>query len=274
MKMGDCFWLWGQDAGSHHAASANASWKLPGTNKMGPDDGAKFLGIKNICRVVMLGKPEPPFDAESEKLKDFDKVVWSIVGDSGSTRNDDGGSDLEEVLRQAGNYPNIVGGILDDFFRAPQKPGGHPARYSVEDIVAMRRKLRSCPARPLDLEVVVYKRNIASLDLAEYWPHFDVVTYWNMRTGGELDQLSDDLDRMIGLTPHKRRLAGCYLWNYGQGLPLTIPQISREVHTYHERIKRGELEGIVFCSNCCADLGLEAVDWVRGWIKEVGGENV
>ena len=87
MKLKDGLWIWGQDAGSHHAASGNQSWKLPGVNRMGPAEGARFLGVPNICRVVMLGKPEPPFDAESEALSGFGKVIWSIVGDSGCPVN-------------------------------------------------------------------------------------------------------------------------------------------------------------------------------------------
>ncbi len=68
-------WLWGQDAGSHHAAAGNQLWKLPGINKMEPAAGAAYLGIKNMCRVVMCGTPAPPFDSESEKLRAMHQVV-------------------------------------------------------------------------------------------------------------------------------------------------------------------------------------------------------
>lgn len=54
-KLKDKLWLWGQDAGSHHAAVGNKSWKLPGENRMGPAEGAAYMGIKNIFRVVMGG---------------------------------------------------------------------------------------------------------------------------------------------------------------------------------------------------------------------------
>lgn len=56
-KLKDKLWLWGQDAGSHHAAVGNKSWKLPGENRMGPAEGAAYMGIKNIFRVVMGGGP-------------------------------------------------------------------------------------------------------------------------------------------------------------------------------------------------------------------------
>ncbi|MEA4888580.1 MAG: hypothetical protein VB070_03845 [Clostridiaceae bacterium] len=36
-------------------------------------------------------------------------------------------------------------------------------------------------------------------------------------------------------------------------------------------MKSGKIEGVIFCANCIADLGLDAVAWTRRWIKEVGG---
>ena len=117
MKLKDRFWIWGQDAMSHQKSPGNSKWQLPGGNRLEPVEGAAFLGVPNICRVVMNGRPLPPFDAESEKLRSFQKVVWSVMGDGSSKRNDDGMDDAEEVLRQASRFPNVSGGILDDFFR-------------------------------------------------------------------------------------------------------------------------------------------------------------
>lgn len=39
-------------------------------------------------------------------------------------------------------------------------------------------------------------------------------------------------------------------------------------------IKKGKSEGIIFCSNCCADIGGPAVEWLRGWIREAGEEEI
>ncbi len=64
MKLREKLWLWGQDTGTHHAYHKN-EWKLPGVNRMEPAESARYLGIVNCCRVVMTGKPLPPFDAES-----------------------------------------------------------------------------------------------------------------------------------------------------------------------------------------------------------------
>jgi len=47
-----------------------------------------------------------------------------------------------------------------------------------------------------------------------------------------------------------------------------------QCETAFEAMRRGWVEGLVFCSNCVADLGLDAVDWTRGWIRETAEEPV
>ncbi len=265
MKLGDKLWLWGQDTSSHQRAAGNAQWKLPDTNQMDPVQGAEYLGISNIYRVVMCGKPEPPFDEESIKMKNMRRVVWSAMGDSGSHRNDQS-SDLEEVLRQAKKFPNITGAVLDDFFAHRTEPVESWARYSVEEVRAMKQRLHRAS---LDLRVVWYKRQL-EFDIDDYLREFDVITYWNMKAPAEHSILRKDLARMIERTPGKRRMTGCYIWNYGEGKPLTVDEIKFECEAYYDLIRQGESEGIIFCSNCCADLpeNRAAVKWLRNWIKE------
>lgn len=272
-KLKDHLWLWGQDANSHHAASGNKSWKLPGVNRMGPVEGAEFLGIKNMCRVVMVGQPEPPFDGESRKLKGMKQVVWSAIGDSGSVRNNDDDTDLDEVLRQAEKFPNVSGAVLDDFFRSPDHHDGRVGRCSLNGVRDMRDRLHAARNGPLDLWVVWYKRQL-DWPVEDYLELFDVVTYWNMKASPEFTEIEDDFGKVVDKTPGKRRMTGCYMWNYGEGKPLTIPQIQAECEQYREWINQGLSEGIIFCSNCCADLGLDAVEWVRNWIKDVGDEEI
>ena len=253
MKLKECFWLWGQDTMSHQKAAGNAKWKLPDGNQLDPAAGAEYLGIPNVCRVVMCGSPQPPFDDESRKLAAMHKVIWSAIGDSGSIRNDKE-TDLEEVLRQARLFPNVKGAVFDDFFGHFLKPEEHWARYPVD-------------------EVVWYKRGL-DYPIDDYLKLFDVITYWNMETPAEHAELQDDLAKMVERTPGKRRLAGCYIWNYGAGKPLTVPEIQFECEAFYEMIKNGKAEGIIFCSNCCADIGGPAVEWLRGWIREAGEEEI
>ncbi len=258
----DKLWLWGQDAGSHHAADDNV-WNIPGVNRMGPAAGAEYLGIKNCCRVVMNGQPEPPFDKESEALTAMDKVVWSILGDCGSNRNNNGGDDLDEVLRQANKYPNITGAVLDDFFSG--KNGA--ARISIDRLKEIKLKLCSEAPRPLDLWLVYYEVQMDK-DYQEYLDLCDVITFWTWN-GKNLYDLESNFEKIIELTPGKRRLAGCYMWNYGEQKPMTIEQMEHQCSIYYDWLKKGYIEGIIIRSNCIADLGLDTVKWTREWINKL-----
>lgn len=214
----------------------------------------------------MDGMPEPPFDAESEELRGMDQVVWSAVGSSMSDRNNNDQSDLDEILRQAEKFPNITGAVLDDFFAGAELG---QARHSLESINNMRAQLHGFHKRPLDLWVVWYEEQL-DFQLDEYLKLCDVITYWDMWTSDHLESLDNNVAKVIARTPGKRRFAGCYMWHYGERKPLTIAEIQIQCEKYYNWIKSGELEGIIFCSNCCADVGLEAVEWVRNWIKETG----
>jgi len=260
----DNFWLWGQTAGTHHSAYDNI-YKLPGENKMTPAAGCDYLGIPNCCRVVMENKPIPPFDEESRAMAHLKQVVWSIVGSCGSVRNNSGLGDLHEVIRQARMYPNITGGVLDDFLNQARLD-----LFPLEKVVELRNRLTAEVGRHMDLWVVLYDEQLDA-PIQSYLDVCDVITFWTW-CGSNLVNLNRNLDRMIAITPNKRRLAGCYMWNYGESRPLEIDQMEQQCERYLHYMNKGDIEGIIFCSNCIADVGIEAVDWTRNWIKQVGGQ--
>ena len=143
MKIKDRIWLWGQDVMSHHQVGPRKEniWNLPGINRMNPAEGARFLGIRNMCRVVMNGSPKPPFDSEMEKLSGCGQVIWSVLGDSGSDRSGNVQDDLAELLRLSKYYPKLTGGILDDFFRpiSDQNATDKQARLPLERVREIRK---------------------------------------------------------------------------------------------------------------------------------------
>jgi hypothetical protein len=266
-KLRDKFWLWGQTAGSHHCLEGGNLYKLPGKNTMKPAEGAEFFGIKNCCRVVMGNNPLPPFNQYSQELKGMDQVVWSIVGDCGSKRNDDNGSDLDEVLCQAENFPNITGSVLDDFFKSDGI-----GRYALQDITKIRNKLHSFSKRKLDLWMVWYDIHL-DCDVQNYLDLCDVITFWTWK-GCNLSMLDVNIPKVIEKTPDKRHLVGCYMWNYGESKPLTMDQMKFQLDRYYDWLYKGYIDGVIFCSNCIMDIGLETVELTRNWIKEVGDAEV
>ena len=261
----DCFWLWGQSPGGHHAIQNNL-WKLPGKNIMTPLEGACYLGIPNCCRVVIGNDPKPPFDQYSMALVTMQQVVWSILG---AAESNHAGLDLDEVLRQASMFPNITGGVLDDFFT--QEDGTFRPRMSIAELRNAHERLHA-NARPLDMWIVVYEYQLDK-PVAEHLNECDVVTFWTWK-GSELAHLDRNFDRVKKMTPGKRRLAGCYMWDYGDAKPLTLGDMKLQCEKYLQWMRSGDIEGIIFCSNCIADIGLETVEWTRNWIKTVSDEKI
>lgn len=264
-KLRDSLWLWGHDAGCHHKGTGKV-WNIPGSNKMGPVEGAEYLGISNCCRVVFEGSPQPPFDAESAKLLGFKQVVWSVLGDKSSVRNDDGADDLDEVLRQAEKYPNVTGGVLDDFFR----PESGDARFPLARLEEMAHKLHAAK-RPLDLWLVYYAALFEAADYTPYLELVDVITFWSWDSR-ELACAEKNLKKIIAMTPGKRHYAGCYLYNYGDCRELSDDEMSFQLELYRRLWLAGEIDGIVVCANTIADTGVKAVDIYREWLAEHGDE--
>ncbi len=264
-KLRDKVWLWGQTPGSHHAAKG---YNLPGENRMTPVEGCEFFGIRNCCRVAMRLGPIPPFDNESEAMKGLDQVIWSAIGAGGVHRNEEFYGDLEEVIRQAKNYPNITGAVMDDFLLNEARRNNFvPAKLR-----QMKEQLRHDAGRALEFWTVYYDREL-QLQVQEYLEVFDVITFWTWY-GENILQLRQNLDLVLSRNPGQRLLAGCYMWDYGNCKPLTPELMSQQLEIYREYMHAGKLDGFILCSNCIADVGIAEVTQTREWLAVYGDEEI
>jgi len=76
------------------------------------------------------------------------------------------------------------------------------------------------------------------------------------------------------MTPDKRHLVGCYMYDYGNNQEMPLDKMKMQCEKYHEWVVSGMADGLVLCSNCCADVGFKTVEWTREWIAEIGNENI
>jgi hypothetical protein len=229
---------------------------------MTPAEAAHYMGIPNCIMVVFGDLPRPPFYQHALALSSLKRVVWSVVGDASSTRNDQE-SDLEEVLRLAEHVPNISGAIMDDFFHKGK------ARYPPQAIAQLSSRLHSAP-RPLDLWVVLY-HNQLDQGIEPYLALCDVATFWTM-PGSQLAHLEDNFERFVAVTPTKRRVLGCYMWNYGEEKPMPVRLMRHQCELGLAWLQEGKIEGLIFLASCICDLDIEAVEWTREWIAKVGDQ--
>ena len=257
------FWLWGQTPGSHHATGV---YKLPGVNTMNSAEGCRFFGIPNCCRVAMSKGPFPPFDEEADALDGLEKVVWSVIGAGGVARNEDNCGDLDEVLRIAALHPNVIGAVMDDFFHNPRRL----VIFTPEKLRGIRERLHKELERKLEFWTVYYDREM-HLDVAPLLAEFDVITFWTWY-GENLDSLGENLSRIQSAHPGKRLMAGCYMWDYGNARPLGKERMLHQLEVCREWMLAGKLDGVILCSNCIADIGLEEVELARQWLADHGDE--
>lgn len=226
-------------------------------------EGNVFFGIPNCCRVRISGHPAPSYDQESLAMDTLNQVVWSLLGAAGEQAKPWG--DLDEVIRQAKMFPNITGGLFDDFIS--------PARlalYTPDKIRAIKKRLCKGAGRSLDLWVVLYELNLDGGEaLRTYLDASDVVTFWSW-FGDALGNCAENPAHIATLAPGKRLMAGCYLWDYGNKRALSKARMVRQFEIYLDSLLRGAIDGIIVCSNCIADIGIENVDWMRYWIREYG----
>ena len=260
----DKLWLW-----THEAGCADGRSGLPGKSTITPAEGARWLGVPNLLMVVFADSPRPPFAPHAEPMRSLSRIVWSVVGDSSSTRNDEA-SDLEAVVDLATEFPNVVGGIMDDFFHPPDGEG-RTARWSADDVKRFRDRLHSAQ-RPLDLWSVIYSDQL-DWPVAEHLALCDVVTFWTWRSE-ELDGLEEKFARLEGIAPAPHKLLGCYMWDYGAEQPMPLDRMKRQCEVGLRWLRGGRIDGMIFLASGLCDLRLETVEWTREWIASVGDDQL
>ena len=69
-------------------------------------------------------------------------------------------------------------------------------------------------------------------------------------------------------------MAGCYLYDFGNQKPISVSRMKSQCKEYLRWLDLGEIEGVIFCGSCVADLDLEAVKWTKEWIESVGNKTI
>ena len=255
-------WLWGHDAGSH-----DTEWLLPGSSRITPVEAAFYMGIPNAI-MVRYGKGSlGPTAQYTVPFRALEQVVWSIVGAGGTSSQ----AESDEVLAELpGRLENMAGVMMDDFFHAPAADG-QVAALSTDRLEDIRRCLAAAP-RPLDLWAVLYTHQM-DLPVADHLKLCDKVSLWTWHAR-DLSQLEANLARLEQLAPACGKVLGCYMWDYGVRGPMPLDAMRRQCEAGLRWLREGRIEGMIFLASCICDLGLEAVEWTRRWIAEVGGQEL
>ncbi len=260
----DKFWIWGHPPGSH-----NGRFGIPGTSRMTPAEGAFYLHVPNLVlapfpdpKEPCNSLPEPAlYDQYAMSFRPLRRVVWSIVGAGGVIPN---GLHLDQQLAQ--KFPNIVGMMLDDFFRDTMD-GGKVGLFTPGEVSFIHNQ-PEVNGRKLELWITLQYTEV-KYDLSEYLTQVDVVTYWTINAK-DLENLEEGFAQAEKVAPHARKLLGCYLWDFVGHAPMPMRLMQKQCNLGLEWLRSGRIEGMIFLASCDCDLGLETVEWTRNWIREVG----
>ena len=101
----------------------------------------------------------------------------------------------------------------------------------------------------------------------------EIRSFWTWRPA-DLDRLPENLAALEKLIPGKPVLLGCYMYDFGQSKPLPVERMKMQVELGRHWLCKGRIAGMIFLATPNVDVGLEAVEWTRQWIGQVGEEEL
>ena len=266
----DRLWIWSHPTGAHDTWGG-----IERPSNMGPTEGAQYMGLENLYFIKYEGRPAiSEYDKYAQDMAPMKRVIWSLTGASGETSE----ADRAAVLKLAEDYGNIRGFILDDFLygAASDEAWGEdsspvPAAMTPEELRQLRGETVINGER-LPIVCVVYTHQISPRIL----PHVNEVDKVAMWTwfGKDLEHMETELVKLEKVVGDKPILLGCYLYDYGASKAMPVEWMKYQCDLGLKWLKEGRIEGMIFLATNVVDIDLEAVEWTRQWIKQVGDERL
>jgi len=256
-KLRDRFWIWG-----HPTNSLYKCFGITEESSMSPVDGMEYLGARNIFYVPMGWQTDRI--AETERMKDVREVGWSVEVAARNPEN------VTEAAMLAKKYPNVTRAVFDDFFN-DENVANNYLNYTPELLAKFRQELHSAGA---EMWMVLYTKQFdLGLDLKPFIDEFDGISLW-FWTAQDVENFDKRLSTFFSLTENKKRLVGCYLYDFGGEKPVKKETVAFQLEKNREFIMNSLTEGVILHTNAVADLGHEGVELAREWLAAHGDENV
>ena len=256
----DRFWIWGHPEGRYNNEYGNT-----GISRMTPMEGAVYLGARNMF-MVPVGVPVNRRQY-NKSFSTLNKVGWEIYGAGKDP------SIIEPLIEESREFPNIDCGVFDDFVR-----GGTYRNIPLDNMYAVQRRLHDNGVRRLDMWMVLYTHEFGldSASDADFQPYigpFDGIIMWTWKES-DVPLIDAKFEIFRKMTAGKRRMVGCYLYNFGERKQATGRAVKWQLDRYRELMQAGEIEGVVLHTNTMADLDYEAYDVALEWMRQHGDEPI
>ena len=273
----DRLWMWTHPAGSYDTARSKDEWPFTDygfskTSRMTPAEGALYLGLPNVVFLRYIGRPLPgDFEVVARTLRPFKQVVWAIniaprrSGPAQFSWTSIDEEDHNAIRGLMKRYPNLIGVIMDDYFRTSGERRTTKGKAEVQTFKSSFGRAEFWDAiYTVDIENT-HKDHLAMVDVTTLWT----------RACKDLVNLEPNFEKICRMFPRARKVLGCYMWDYlGEKGPIPIPLMQLQCELGLQWLKAGRIEGICFIASPMCDMDVEAVEWVRHWIQHVGGQRL
>lgn len=203
----------------------------------------------------------------NKSFKTLNEVAWECYNAGNDPQV------IEPLIQEAGDFQNITGVVFDDFQRQCNE---QKEKVPLQNMWAIRERLHNNEIRPLNMWMVLYTHEFG-LDVEKdkvfqnYIDPFDGIIMWTWKEK-DVPLIPEKYEVFKRMTAGKRRMFGCYLYNFGEDKQATGAAVKWQLDWYREKILAGEAEGVVLHTNTMADLDYEAYDAACEWMEQHGDE--
>lgn len=258
----DHLWVWGNPELSLEQTCCDGHF-----GGASPLSRANLLGLRNLT-MCGHGIPQDRIYAEAvmRPVAHMDRIVWEIMPD-----DEDEGFDFTRRLQRVedllGQHDNIEGVIIDDMSTVYRERGFDPA-----SLRAVHERMPTAPdGWRLRLYGVIYTMSLRDDRVEQFIEPLDVINLWTW-SAEDTAEWDANVRRVQSLGPGKPVVLGLYLTNYGGKAAFTVDTMRAQCESALEMLRSGRIFGINFLLHGAENA--EVVAWTRGWIGEVGGEEV
>ncbi len=265
MKLRDRFWLWGHPEGRYN--ENNDGYGCPDKSRMTPMEGCLYLGVPNTFMVPVNW--EVNRRQYNKSFKTLKNVGWEFARKMGTPET------IDAFIEEVREFPNISCVVFDDY---KYLMGFHDEKTLFDNLKWVIGRMHENDVKRLDSWMVLYTHEFGVDDAvdAEFKKTidlFDGVIMWNWEES-HYKEIPEKFEIFKSLTPNKKRMFGCYLYNFGEKKQATGEPVWWQLEFYKEKILAGEAEGVVFHTNTMADLDYEAYDKALEWMALYGDMEV
>jgi len=252
-KLRDNFWIWGHPKNSCQEA-CRTTCEMPVT----PAESARYFGVPNVFYVPWGHDMDMAVYGKDMKGIGKTGLAFDIWGKPGSDA-------IEETFKLVPLLKNLNRLVFDDFFNDEMPHIPTWSQLTIPKFLKIRDRIH---AAGLEIWVVLYQHQL-EMDIYEYLNLFDGVSFW-FWSEPAIHEYHKYSKLFVDKTPGKRRLIGCYLYDFGRMRQASPELVRYQLDNNKKLMEQGEIEGVILHNNNFGGMGFSAYEEAKKWVDEHG----